>query len=71
MKIQKINFKDHQKKYSILLGNNILKILSKEVKIHCPQTKKIALIFDKGVPSKYRKIITNNTQHSKITNRAT
>ena len=66
MKIQKINFKDNKKKYSILLGNNILKILSKEVKIHCPQTKKIALIFDKGVPSKYRKIITNNLKKYQI-----
>ena len=60
MKIQKIIFKNHQKKYSILLGNNILKILSKQVKIHCPQTNKIALIFDNGVPSKYKKNISNN-----------
>tara|TARA_B110001452_G_scaffold256090_1_gene249116 strand:+ start:597 stop:1709 length:1113 start_codon:yes stop_codon:yes gene_type:complete len=67
MKIQKINFKDSRKKYSILLGNNILKILPKQVKILCPRTKKIALIFDKGVPSKYKKIISNEFKKYKLT----
>ena len=66
MKIQKISFKNQQKKYSILLGNNILKILSNQVKIYCPQTKKIALIFDKGVPSKFKKIISNNLKKYQV-----
>ena len=56
MKAQEIKFKNLNKNYSILIGNNILKILPKKIKSLCPQTKKIALIFDKGIPSKYKKI---------------
>ena len=60
MKIQQIKFKNQNKSYSILIGNNILKILPQKVKSLCPKTKKIALVFDKGVPSTYRKIISNS-----------
>ena len=59
MKIQEIKFKNLNKKYSILIGNNFLKILPRKVNSLCPKTKKIALIFDNGVPSKYKKIISN------------
>ena len=60
MKTQKIKFKNLNKKYSILIGSNILSLLSSKIKSLCPQTKKVALIFDKGVPSKYRKKILKN-----------
>ena len=60
MTIQQIKFKNQNRSYSILIGNNILKILPQKVKSLCPETKKIALIFDRGVPSKYRKIISNS-----------
>ena len=60
MKIQKIKFKNSNKNYSIFIGNNILKILSSEIESLCPQTKKIALVFDKGVPLKYKKFILKN-----------
>ncbi len=53
MKAQEIKFKNLNKNYSILIGNNILKILPNKIKLLCPQTKKIALIFDKGIPSKF------------------
>ena len=66
MKVQKIKFKNLNKDYSILIGNNILKILSLKVKTLCPKTKKIALIFDKGVPSKYKKIILNNLKKYEV-----
>ena len=66
MKVQKIKFKNSNKDYSILIGNNILKILSLKVKSLCPQTKKIALIFDKGVPSKYKKIILKNLKKYEV-----
>ena len=42
MKTQEIKFKNLNKKYSILIGNNILKILPNRIKKLCPQTKKIA-----------------------------
>ena len=60
MKAQEIKFKNLNKNYSILIGNNILKILPNKIKSLCPQTKKIALIFDKGIPSKYKKSISKN-----------
>ena len=60
MKAQEIKFKNLNKNYSILIGNNILKILPNKIKSLCPQTKKIALIFDKGIPGKYKKSISKN-----------
>ena len=57
MKTQEIKFKNPNKNYSIVIGNNILKILQSRVKKLCPQTKKIALIFDEKVPKKYKKEI--------------
>ena len=60
MKAQKIKFKNLNKDYSILIGSNILKILSLKIKPLCPQTKKIALIFDKGIPPIYKKKILNS-----------
>ena len=60
MKIQEIKFNNQNKKYSILIGDNILKILSQKIKFLCPKTKKIALIFDNNVPKKYKSIISKN-----------
>ena len=45
-----IKSKDKKAKYSILIGNKILKFLPYKIKFLCPNTKKIALIFDKNVP---------------------
>ena len=60
MTIQQIKFKNQNRSYSILIGNNILKILPQKVKSLCPKTKKIALIFDREIPSKYKKSISKN-----------
>ena len=57
MKNQEIKFKNLNKNYSILIGNNILKILPHKIKNLCPETKKIALIFDKNLPINYKKKI--------------
>ena len=60
MNINKIDFKGLNKNYSILIGNNISSILSSKIRTLCPKTRKVALIFDKGVPYFYkRKIIKN------------
>ena len=53
----KIKFNNLNKNYSILIGNGILNLLPKKIKLVCPRTKKIALIFDKALPPKYRKDI--------------
>ena len=66
MRIQKIKFKDSNKNYSILIGSNILNRLSSEIKSLCPRTRKIALIFDKGVPFKFKKIILKNLRRYKV-----
>ena len=66
MKAQEIKFKNLNKNYSILIGNNILKILPNKIKLLCPKAKKIALIFDKGIPSKYKKSISKNLQKYEI-----
>ena len=58
MKTQEIKFKNLNKKYSILIGNNILRILPNKVKSLCPGTRKIALIFDEKVPKKYKRNIS-------------
>ena len=58
MKTQEIKFKSLNKKYSILIGNNILRILPNKVKSLCPGTRKIALIFDEKVPKKYKRNIS-------------
>ena len=50
MKPTEIKFKNKNNSYSILIGNNILKILPKKIKVLCPDTKKIALIFDSRIP---------------------
>ncbi len=64
--MQQIKFKNSNKDYSILIGNNILGILSSKIKSLCPQTKKVALIFDQGVPAKYKKIILKNLKKYKV-----
>ena len=60
MKIQEIKFKNLNKSYSIVIGENILKILPSKIKKLCPQTSKVALIFDEKVPKKYKKDIAKN-----------
>ena len=57
MKINEIKFQNQSKKYSILIGNNILNILTKKIKKLCPKTRRIALIFDSNLPIKYKKNI--------------
>ena len=58
--MQIIKVKNLGNNYSILIGNNTLKYLPKRIKSLCPSTKKIALIFDKNVPLKHKKIITRS-----------
>ena len=52
MKNQEIKFK--KEGYSIIIGENIINVLPKKIKILCPKTKKIALIIDKKIPKKFK-----------------
>ena len=52
MKIHEVKFRNLSDNYSILIGNSILGVIEKKVRLLCPKTKKIALIIDKKVPKK-------------------
>ena len=54
MKNQEIKFINKNQKYTILIGKNLLNILPNKIKSLCPNTKNIALIFDKKVPIKFK-----------------
>ena len=67
MKINEIKFKNSNFKYSIIIGENILGILSIKLKLLCPGARKIALIIDKNVPTKFRKLLRNNLKSYNLT----
>ena len=59
MKKQEIKYKSENCNYSIIIGNNVLSVLPKKIKLLCPKTKKIALIIDKKIPLKFRRNLKN------------
>ena len=67
MKTQEVKFRNKDKTYSILIGSNILGILPKKIKSICPNTKKIALIFDKGLPLRFKKTISKSLKSYDLT----
>jgi len=67
MKIQEVKFKNKNNNYSIFIGKNSINILPKKIKLLCPKTKKIALIFDKKIPTKFRRILQNKLKSYKLT----
>lgn len=62
MSINRLKAKD----YSIIIGKNSLSGLPIEVKYHCPQCKKIALIIDKKIPKKFILKLRKNLKKYKI-----
>ena len=52
--MKQINVINKESKYSILIGENILRMLPRKIKKICPKTKKICLILDKNVPNKFK-----------------
>ncbi len=66
MKDQEIKFKSRSSNYSIIIGKNTLSSLPKKIKLLCPKTKKIALIVDKNVPVKFKKVIKKKLKNFKI-----
>ena len=47
MKKIEIKVKNNNFDYSVIIGNNILKILPKKIKLLCPNAQKIAIVADK------------------------
>ena len=66
MKTQVIKFKDLRKSYSVVIGQNVLRILPSKIKNLCPKTKKIVVIMDKNVPTIYRRKIKKSLKKYKV-----
>ena len=66
MKIQEIKFKSENHNYSIFIGKNTLNLLPKKIKLLCPKTKKIALIIDKNIPTKFKNNLKRKLKNYKI-----
>ena len=59
MKNQEIKFQNKNYNYSIIIGENTLRILPKKIKLLCPKTKNIALLVDGNVPRKFKSKLKN------------
>ena len=66
MKIQEIKFNNQNSKYSILIGKNSLNELPRKLKSLCPKAKNVALILDKKIPNKFKKILKNKLKNYKL-----
>ena len=66
MKIDKIIVKTKETTYPILVGNGSISLLKKQVNKLCPNTKKIAVIFDKNVPNIFKTKIKKLLKKYKI-----
>jgi len=66
MKVSKIRVKNKNTDYSILIGNEALNLLGKQIKILCPKSKKVALVLDKKIPAKYKKKIKKQIKNYKV-----
>ena len=63
MKNQEIKFNNKNSKYSILIGKNVLNELPTKLKSLCPNAKNAAIILDKKISSKFKKIIKNKLKN--------
>ena len=66
MKITRLNVKSLNSNYSILVGRNILNQTASHIKTLCPGAKKIALVLDKNVPTKFKNNLKNNLKKYQI-----
>ena len=54
MQVTKLKVKNLNSNYSVIIGRNILNQIPDQIKILCPDAKKIALIVDSKIPKKFR-----------------
>ena len=66
MKISKTKVKNNNSSYSILIGLGAINQLKKQIKSVCPNAKKIALIFDKKIPSRMKSKVKRQIKGYKI-----
>ena len=55
MKTYEIKYKSLVNPYSVVIGNNAIKLLPIRIRELCPKTKKIALFIDSNIPQKFKK----------------
>ena len=63
MKNQELRFNNQNSEYSILIGKNTLNEIPKKLKSLCPKAKNVALILDKKIPSKFKKVLKNKLKN--------
>ena len=66
MKTQEIKYKSLEHNYSILIGNNTINLLPQQIMNICPKTKRIALVVDSKVPTKFINKIKNKLKKYEI-----
>jgi 3-dehydroquinate synthase len=59
MQTTKLQVKNSNLNYSIIIGKNIFSHIPSKIKILCPNAKKIALVVDKNIPKKFKKKLIN------------
>ncbi len=66
MKISKTKFRNNSAEYNILVGSGAINQLKKQIGMVCPDAKKIALIFDKKIPNKFKSKIKKLTKNYEV-----
>jgi len=66
MQTTKLQVKNLESNYSIIIGKNILSQIPNKIKILCPNAKKIALVIDKNIPKKFKKKLLNFLKHYNV-----
>ena len=64
----KMLFKNKNSSYEIVVDQNSIKILGRKIKKVCPETKKIALIYDENIPIKLMNKIRKQIKNYKVYN---
>ena len=54
MRVNKLNVRNVETSYPIFIGNGAISLLNKQFRSSFPKTKKVAIIFDKNVPVKFK-----------------
>tara|TARA_Y100001970_G_scaffold288369_1_gene415462 strand:+ start:5116 stop:6225 length:1110 start_codon:yes stop_codon:yes gene_type:complete len=66
MKISKLEFNNKISRYNILIGFRAIDDLRKQIRLICPYTRKVALIFDKKIPVKLKNKINKQVKSYEV-----
>jgi len=66
MKTTKLVVKNLNLSYPIIIGRNVLKHIPKQIKMICPNAKKIALVVDKKIPKKFKNKLKNTLKKYEV-----